>query len=270
MAQCLEHRDDIPSMAIYSDHVFCFGCERYWWPDEFITQLGGKALDTRKTAYRQAAPARPIPRSMVETYSRWLLEGPFQDRLEWLQARGLLLDTLEANVIGHCGNAYTIPVLNEDGSVASIRYRRDDKLAGDPGPKYWGTRGANKAMLYRPKPTRHAPQAYIKTLYLTEGELDALILAQEGLHAISLTNGAGAFNVEHVALIPDYVTQVFVVYDQDDIGRSAGNRIVGLIGPRAKQVMWPEVLGKDVTNLLTRYPLAAFNKFVNMEDSLVA
>lgn len=264
MANCIEHNDDTASMAIYADHAWCFGCERYWSPEELMLPgLRARVGTVRKTAHRKAEPPKRIPRSMVEVYHAWLTDGPFKDRLEWLQARGLVLDTLRANLIGHCGNAFTIPVFNEDGSVAGIRYRRDDKLADEGSPKYWGTRGANAVKLYRPMPPKYYMQGTYETnhVYLCEGELDALRLAQESRAAVSLTNGAGAFKPEHVELFEGY-SRVWIVYDQDEPGIKAGDRIRRLIGAEAVHVMWPSVLGKDVTELLQRYPPEALFKFM--------
>jgi hypothetical protein len=45
------------------------------------------------------------------------------------------------------------------------------------------------------------------------------------------------------------------MYDQDDAGRAASERICRFM--KAKNVIWPEVLGKDVTEFLQRWSLDA-------------
>lgn len=75
---------------------------------------------------------------------------------------------------------------------------------------------------------------------LTEGELDALRLASEGVPAISGTGGAGTFKDEWISELP---TLVFICYDTDKVGKdnalkvhwkTQGSRIVDL--PAGKDV----------------------------------
>lgn len=252
LARCIYHRDDTPSMAIYADHVFCFGCQTYRWPDQFLADLGERQLVTRRVS-RPRWVERQISAELVGRYQRWLW-GQYADRVEWLQARGLRQDVLKANFIGHCGFAFTIPVGPEQATWRGIRFRRDPAF-GEVGPKYWGTPGCNSVQLYRPFTIGPAPR---EEIVLCEGELDALRLAQEGYAAVSFTNGVNAMRLEHVRL---FDRPVLVCYDQDDPGSRAATRVARLLGERcAGIVRWAPVLGKDVTEFLQRWPLANLDR----------
>jgi len=259
-ARCIrpDHRDLTPSLLISADHVYCFGCGSFWWPDQFLTELGDRHLSTStaRALNRRQPLSRFIPMAMAETYNRWL-NSHYAHRLEWLFARGLRLeDSINLNKLGYDGTAFVIPVI-EHNEVQALRFRRDesweDELHAVGGSKYWGLPGRNAVALYKPRIPDWVP---VKSDYvhLCEGELDALRLAQEGLPAWSLTNGCRAFRPEHVEAFEGF--KVKIVYDQDASGRKASREIAQMLGCR--QVSWPEVLGKDVTEFLQRWSLQAF------------
>jgi hypothetical protein len=258
VSQCIrpDHLDYTPSMHVFEDHVYCFGCGSYWWPDQFLVELGDRDLDTRPAPKQERSRSRYIPRSMVETYNRWLTTV-YKDRLDFFFARGLRLeDSINPNLLGYDGTAYTIPVFGLDGEIAALRFRRDDTWQ-DPlvseTHKYWGLPGKNSVTLYSPRIPEHI-DLRSDVIFLCEGELDALRLAQEGLIAWSLTNGCRAFGPEHVATFIG--RKVKVVYDQDTPGRMASMKICQLLN--CERVVWPEVLGKDVTEYLQRWSLQSF------------
>lgn len=250
-ARCIrpEHRDSRPSMWVYDNGVYCFGCGTHWWPDQFLAELGDRELDIVQASQRRAVPIRRIPMTMVETFNKWL-NTHYEDRLEWLYARGLRLeDSINPNLLGYDGSAFVIPVM-EGTEVRSLRFRRDGEGEGS---KYWGLPGKNAVSIYIPIIPDWV-QVRSDYVHLCEGELDALRLAQEGLPAWSLTNGCRSFKPEHIE--PFVGTKVKVVYDQDAEGRRAGARVARLLG--AQNIVWPEVLGKDVTEYLQRWSLQAF------------
>jgi len=257
-ARCIRagHRDLTPSLIISEDHAYCFGCGSFWWPDQFLRELGERPLVTQAIPHKRLKPDRYIPMAMVTTYNTWL-NTHYAKRLEWLFARGLRLeDAINLNRLGYDGSAFVIPILDGE-EVQALRFRRDDvwqdDLDTESSPKYWGLPGRNAVTLYKP---RVPDWASLKSeyVYLCEGELDALRLAQEGIRAWSLTNGCRAFRPEHAEI---FESQNFkILYDQDAEGRRAAQRIARMTG--ARMVTWPEVLGKDVTEFLQRWSLAAF------------
>lgn len=270
-AQCIrpaQHEDGLdgtPSLAIYADHARCFGCGSFWWPDQFLLELGTQRLHTTAAVgrERQTLPGT-IPISLAKTYNRWL-NTVFRSQRTWLYARGLRQDILDANLIGHDGAAYTIPIFDrtdaEKPVLANLRFRRDDELLQllDPEiprpPKYFGLPGRNKVRMYSPVGTANPK---VRRVHLCEGELDALRLAQEGYPALSFTNGCRAFETSDLTQLQGL--PVFVLYDQDTAGRTAGERLANAIG--GTHVQWPYYLGKDVTEYLTNWSLDSLEEFI--------
>lgn len=259
------HLDDQQSMCIYPNGVWCYGCGQRWWPDQFVESLGDRELIVERQRRAEHGKAEYIPFSEVETFHRWLCarDGWRSDRLAEMYARGLRLDTLEANLIGHTGDAFVIPVLGPDRKVLSLRYRRDDGLDTDR-PKYWGTPGMNGVQFYYPQIPFTVEPRQQDTLFLCEGELDALRLAQEGLYALSLTNGCNAITPDHAAVLAKLAPRIVVAYDQDEPGRKAAAVADGLLnacGATARRLLWPVTCGKDVTEFLQRWPVPKFLKY---------
>ena len=257
--------DSTPSLAIWADHVRCFGCGSFWWPDQFLLELGTRRLETSPSVGvgQHRLPGK-IPLSLAKTYNRWL-NTVFKSQRQWLYARGLRQDILDANLIGHDGAAYTIPIFDrtdpEKPVLANLRFRRDDELVQLLDPelprpsKYFGLPGRNKVRLYSPVGTSRPK---VERVHLCEGELDALRLAQEGYPAISFTNGCRAFESSDLTALEDL--PVYVMYDQDTAGKTAGERLARTIG--GTHVQWPYYLGKDVTEYLTNWSLDSLEDFI--------
>jgi hypothetical protein len=261
-ARCInpDHADAEASMVVYPNGAYCFGCKHHWWPDQFLLMLGDDDLEFERQYRGRETTAARVSLAQVQTFANWLYEGPYEDRLSWLLARGLRLDALMLNHIGHTGEAFSIPILDGNKLVA-IRYRRDDLLAVER-PKYWGTRGHNGPLLYRPVPIG-AGQYSEGAVFLCEGELDALRLAQEGYAAVSMTNGAGT--AVKAAPLLEQAETVYLVLDQDEAGRQATKKLKELL-PRAKAVSWSPLRGKDVTEFLQCTPFSAFRARIALAE----
>jgi len=115
--------------------------------------------------------------------------------------------------------------------------------------KYWGMAGRNEVYLYNARALQLVE--VWRFVVICEGELDALRLYQEGIPAVSATNGVGAFHgglVKEVRVWdPD---RVVVAYDQDEQGRVHGIRVARMFGIKGKVATWPREWGKDVTDVL--------------------
>lgn len=268
------HQDPTASLAVYSDHLHCYGCgwHRNDW-DESLALLTGKTVaeareiapqfdSKRLDGYRvrlAEAPRNPMPIQYAEMYHRVLMSS-MSDRLDWLFERGLYLDTLEEHLIGHTGTHFTIPVFDKNRMLLTIRFRKDGAIvAGEyerwdgrmvAVPKYQGWTGRNGVYLYGEHWLEGAEEAWV-----CEGELDALLLHQCGLPAVSATNGARqAFRVPSMLyqLFPA-VALVVACTDTDRAGEEAAVQVIqeahGL-GMRTFRALWWE--GKDVTEALSK------------------
>lgn len=273
-ARCIspEHEDNTPSMCIYRDGVSCRGCGRYWWPDEFLIELGQRSLETEPSGSGGYYPKDSRPSlAVAETYCHWLTDvgGPYESRLTELYSRGLRRDSLILNRIGHNGEGFSIPIFDPD--LKTIRYRRDDERSPDR-PKYWGTNGSNEPLIYRPLISAYGrPVPTLRTI-IVEGELDALRLAQEGYRVVTITNGIGALYKNLVGMLPASPTGYLICVDNDAPGAEGGSgmrRALATAGYEAALVTWGRQLGKDVTELLNRWPLSEFDRYVRKAEQCV-
>jgi len=201
-----------------------------------------------------------IPESLVETYHTWLTNGRFSHRKEWLLGRGLTEDTIYRLKLGHSLSGFVIPVYDVLGRLRQVRFRRDDYYHTDEdghidesSPKYWGIAGANDPTFYL-----GANLFQGGPVYLCEGELDAARLYQEGLAAVSSTNGARAITPAMVTAL-GRANRVYICYDQDPAGQEGARRVVNLL-PTAITVSWDIRLGKDITDLLKNISVNDFKE----------
>jgi hypothetical protein len=273
-----------PNMAVYADHLECFACGYHCGCNRPEGQCGrhgephsqrcqGWQLDAlaallritpeeaaaaaprysaeRLDAYREraATDARrdPLPTALANAYCNILVSGPRADRAGWLKARGLDESTLWEACLGHNGFQFTIPVFAADGALLTLRFRRDDEY-GTKRPKYMGLPGRNGLYLY---PENRLADYWGDTLVLCEGELDALLLWQHGIPAVSATNGARQAP-KIPALLQEMhlgITHLIIATDQDEAGEEAARQTKAAaeaLGCTTERAVWPKEF-KDIT-----------------------
>jgi hypothetical protein len=271
--------DDTGSLAVYRHNIHCFGCgfhirRRYAalafllgaWDGrgdedsmrvrdairEYVKPRLGEFIHGRDPVGTGFAPPAPSPYE-VEAFCQYLFRYK-EDRLvdALMTERGLTIETIRRFKIGHTGTHFTIPVYGLGGDIYSIRYRTDE-LALDAGGasarKYEGTFGRNAPCLY-PLPTV-GQLSEVGSLWITEGEFDALAAWQHGLIALTVTNGAGAVAkvVEMVGReMPGLnVSRWVVATDQDAAGEEAAQKILAALlvsGQAGVRARWG--WGKDL------------------------
>jgi hypothetical protein len=262
-------------MAVYADNMHCFGCgfHRNDW-DECLSLLLGvtraeahavapqysiERLDAYRIKAAQYANANPLPRARAEMYNRFMRES-VTHRMSWYLQRGLTPETINRELLGHDGCRFTIPVYNVRGELVTIRFRRDDNTMPEwwdeedgkrtYNPKYSGLKGRNGLYLYG---AHWLSQMDTDYAIVTEGELDALLLRQQGLPACSATNGARqAFAVvSHLHELLPGISRLVVATDQDAPGQEAAVQVAKAgtkLGLRV--IRWEWLGGKDITEHL--------------------
>lgn len=100
----------------------------------------------------------------------------------------------------------TIPVIDSDGNFCFNKYRM---FEGDA--KYRYDKGST-SRLYNTQNINPEDN----TIYVTEGEFDAMVLQTEGLNAITTTGGAGSYKVEWFEPYRDYI--IVLCFDADNAG----------------------------------------------------
>lgn len=291
------HDDVNASMAVYSEHLHCFGCgfHRNDWDEALALLLGitvvearevaGQYEDTRRTVARRTTSSEglsPLPAGRAELYHRYMLVR-HPSKAGWFRSRGLTDDTIREARLGYDGFRYTIPVYGEDRTLRTIRYRADytrlpervargysdeEGILWKPIPKYCGITGRNGLYLYGAHWIPHDT----KYVILCEGELDALLLHQLGYVAISATNGANQARRLPllVQTLAPSVTTIYIATDTDrgdgektQKGEEAAIQVAqncSELGLRAIRLGW--LIGKDVTEMWNRLGRLDFIKGV--------
>lgn len=143
---------------------------------------------------------------------------------QYLQGRGITGETALSYRLGYVAqalpgdgdyvNRLAIPYITADGSVVDIRYRS----LSDSGPKYLSRPGA-VARLFSVRSLLTPGD----TIYITEGEIDAVTLNQIGLPAVGIP-GANQFQKHWSLLFADF-DNVKIICDGDQAGRDFGKRL---------------------------------------------
>jgi DNA primase len=175
----------------------------------------------------------------------------------WLyNERKLSEEVVKRFKLGWDGKSITIPICDKDNNFLFFKFRKDPQDNSEL-PKYWYSADSSAEIygwehLITPKPK----------LFITEGELDRLLLETNHLPAITSTSGAGTFKEEWAQLINTLPNEIFICYDNDEAGRHGAGRVGELI-PKAKIIRIPKEEGvKDITDLVRRRGIQAFKNLL--------
>jgi 5S rRNA maturation endonuclease (ribonuclease M5) len=161
-----------------------------------------------------------------------------QHILNWLHGRGLsdnAIATLRWN-----GKRIGIPVAKDDGTVF-FKWRKDPASTDDT-PKYVADFGGSRSLYGKVEG---------ETVIVCEGELDALLLIDRGLSAVSSTTGASNWDARWDSRFKN--KQVVVWYDDDEAGRMGADKVATRLSRQSLRVFIAkpkEPIGKDVTEQL--------------------
>ena len=273
--QCLEarHSDSQRSMAVYDGHIHCFGCGHHIKRrmESLAYLLNAPLQEVFKTAvdYIPTQPITEKPKRVVDivpAHARLfnsILNTCRSHRKEWLYQRGLTDETIARFQLGHDGGHFVIPVFAADGSLATLRYRRDDAYDTEA-PKYWGTRGCNEPRLF---PAHIIAQQQPTSLAVVEGEFDTMLLWQQGIPAVTCTNGAQS--IEHLPPLLSSISSLkhlWCIGDMDGVGLRAMDQFQQSVPYATTRVRWPLVLGKDVTDLSGYHEIEDFELRLTLDN----
>lgn len=182
---CPYHNDTDKSLAIYAQHAYCYGACRQWFGYRKTLDILGGDPDFDGPVWTPKPQAPPVALEDLKEMAKAYQERMFLlDRsAHYLTAeRRLSLETVRQAGLGFRDEwwGFSIPIYSF-GKFETIRYRR---LTGEP--KYIGTKGRNRPLLYTPVKLR-------KRILWVEGEFDCLIGCQLGHSTVTMTNGVGAY-----------------------------------------------------------------------------
>jgi len=139
----------------------------------------------------------------------------------WHNKRGYTDATIDEFKLGCTGIWYTIPIF-EDGKFVNFQARMDTPKTIKHWYKGVGPHSFNFSIL-----------KLTNWVVITEGPVDAIMLRQNDIPAVSQTGGSGCWNTNWNPLFATK-KKIYVVYDNDDAGRFHGIKVASQWGRRAK------------------------------------
>lgn len=166
-------------------------------------------------------------------------------QLDWLYRRGITDEVLS---LFNITTEYEHPVIGEciriPFSDTHAKYRRDPQDARKP--KYMYDAGGRVTLYGLPQ----LIDSRQKSVVITEGELDTLVLWSLNIPAVSSTGGAMSFQAEWAEALSDY--QVYLCFDNDEAGANGMVKVLKTL-PNASVILLPHIPnGKDISDYVAR------------------
>jgi 5S rRNA maturation endonuclease (ribonuclease M5) len=254
---CPLHNDHNPSLTIFpeTNSFYCFGCRAGGNAINFLILLNklsdfseGIKLVVEKGYIKNVEVKKE---EKEHFYCERLSELPIHI-LKWLKERKLIEETIYR--FGLCsfkdknGNYWLgIPLRNERGEIVNFKLRRDPYplRENDDLPKYKFLLSNQEHILF----PINLLDFNKNTVYICEGELDVILLHQEGYNAITHTGGARTkWKKEWIDVIKKF-QKIFIISDNDEAGIEMFNELKEKISWTTKQIFrvkLPEGV-KDIT-----------------------
>lgn len=221
---------------------------------DFTTAVENVARKAGITGTLHVNAERPSMRK-VQTHGtkadavRWsaaLFERSGTAARAFLNKRGLTDETLKQYLIGYDDklHAVTVPLSFQNEEIISLKrmYFEGHGWRMRNGKKDFKLHGSG--VLYCAELIQN-----VEDVLVCEGELDCLLLRQNGFDAVTGSNGAGTWKDEWTTLLRDKT--VTVVYDSDESGRKGALKVARALRGTAREVrvidLFPENDGKDKT-----------------------
>lgn len=229
-------------------------------------RMRGRSADPKAKPYK-TAPEGEIhpdlqPAAIEASHKRLMNSTVVLDRL--LEERGLNREVVERFKIGWDGDRYRIPVKDASGNYVNVRRY---KLKAPAKQKMYNLKGCGSGSMLFPMEALESD-----TIVLCEGEMDALLLNQYGIPAVTGTHGAATFKPELARLFSG--KQVYICYDNDEAGRVGARKAAKLIGSFTEHVFVVALPlpadGADVTDFLYLESHSADDFRALMENSQAA
>lgn len=198
---------------------------------------------------------------------------------EYLNKRGLNNDTIDKNLLGYA-NIYskdwlTIPIFSTIGEVKYFRLRRLPEYDDKEGNKYSFYPSGNSPL--RLVGIEEALNSGNDRIFICEGELDRLMLIQNGINMPVITGSTGVASFSN-NWIEQYLSKfhyIYICFDNDDAGEKAMVNLVESIKeklPNAtiKTIHLPQEVGEkgDITDYFVK-ELGDIEKLISSAELVV-
>jgi len=183
-----------------------------------------------------------------------------QQIYKWLTDRNITTEVIKASKLLWNGTHIEIPIFDAHGKLLYRKYRIDP-FSDIQTPKYKYDKGGVSA-LYNAHTILGLKG---QTIFITEGELDSLVLNSFGFYAVSSTSGAATFKLEWLELLRD--NNIYIVYDRDEAGLRGALKVNKII-EWAKVVLLPkDTRGKDITDYFKTHTVKDFIELVEKAET---
>lgn len=177
---------------------------------------------------------------------------------EYLQQHGINEDSIKRFHITWDENQVNIPIKNKEDKIIwtkhrNLNYSSDNKES----QKYINDTGS-KISLFNIR-SHHDK----KDIILTEGEMDAIRLDQEGIPSISNTGGAGSFNQQLADELKN--KNIYIAYDNDEPGKTGIRRVLEFL-PTAKVIELP-LDSHDICDFFTLHTKKEFIELLEKAET---
>lgn len=207
-----------------------------------------------RQAFQRQPQAKTPPQDMAEKYHKKLLGDP--EARAYLHGRGFTDETISLFKLGVCEKTGT--------KYLSIPHYRNDKLVNI---KFRSLPPADKTFRRIPDCPSILFNGDIlndnaETVYIAEGELDAIALAQAGIsNVVSGTTGAGSFDPDWLEPLKA-VKKIFICYDADGKGQEGARILAKRLGyNRCLNIVLPD--GQDVNEFFQGHDIFEFQNLAN-------
>jgi twinkle protein len=264
---CPFHDDGSPSLHVYEDGGWkCFGCGlggdvfsfvgylrhglQYDSSAHFIeiaSSLGDLEITPQPARIAKPKAAKPTLNIGPDAVVGWHDNMPASRRAYW-HSRGLTDQTISEFILGFDGQRYTIPAMWRCRVVMGVKRRKAADIDDGIDAKYTSIYGSRVGIF------NSDTLLGAEYVVICEGEIDAMLLHQSGIRAVSSTGGAGSWRdkwAQHFT----HIQRVFVLYDNDEAGRKGARTIQASIR-RAQVLTLPDGVG-DVGELFDKSADAA-------------
>lgn len=254
MVCCQEHDDSNPSLAVYKDNLHCFGCGFHIQgakkAEEYLSRFT-ILLDNKHHTISRKKSIDALNPALADLYCNFLFLHKGGEKVGFFRSRHITDETIRKFRLGYDGFHYTIPIFQgteNNRILLNFRYRRDDDADNEESAKYFGRFGRNDVVLFS---WLHHNQDLRQYRVVVESELDVVLLQQNNVPAICITNGVSNLPKILDHLDSSLIRTLHIAVDVDEAGMNAYKRLQLLNQDRFKivPVCWKKESGKDPTEI---------------------
>ncbi|BCX15650.1 MAG: hypothetical protein KatS3mg097_542 [Candidatus Parcubacteria bacterium] len=253
--KCPFHNDNHPSFTIYpkTNSWYCFGCGKGGNVISFI-KICHNLTTKDAIRYLKKHYLREID-DIEEKTEEAASEGFYklidltEELKDWLKKRKLTDETI-AKFGFSCfkdkkGNYWIgIPIFDESGKIVNYKIRRDPLKENPNLEKYKWLRSGTKKTLF----PINCVDFEKEEIYLVEGELDAILLNQEGFNVLTIAGGGTTKWLDEWVDIIRRFKKIFLIPDRDETGKTWLNNLINKLSLSVSDVYIINLpCGKDVT-----------------------